>query len=222
VSDLSGDPIGLTRDRLVGAWHATDLRPVLGAGAASGLLVAITGWQAGGEPQRLATVAVPCAGLLAVALATAVDERPAGVLAASPTTLRRRLLSRLVVVAALVALVTTILAVALLAFAEGQGPWPWRRMALELAALGLVSVGLAAQGRRWFPDVPGGLTAAGVLGVAWLGWLLIPTPSGWVEALDALPDLTLVGGAVVLGGGLLWRATTDPARPQGRLRASTR
>jgi hypothetical protein len=210
----------MLRDRLVGAWHATDLRPVLGAGAAAAVLVAIAGWRADGEAGRLVTIVLPCAGLLAVALTTAVDERPSDLLAASPTTLRRRLLTRLAVVAALVGVVAVSLAVELLALAHGEADWPWGTWALQLCVIALLATGLAAQGRRWFPGLPGGMSAAAVLGLLWLAALLFAPPAWVRDALDALPQHLAAGALAAAGGGLLWWATADPA--QVILRARTR
>jgi len=206
-------------EQLAAAWRATDLRPLVGASVLATAVAVIVSSGAHGDATRLDLAVLACAGVLAVALATAVDEAPATLLAPSPTTVRRRLATR-TLIAAVVLLLVGVGPTAVVLAAGGQHAWA-RPMA-DLAALALLALGIAAAGHRHLPEVPGGLVAAAVLGPLGLLVTLVQPPKALATWLASLPDGAVLMAGPALGMALLGWATRDPAAPQPRLRASTR
>jgi hypothetical protein len=190
---------------LLGAsWHALSHRKVLGGcTAAAALVLATAPWL--DRPGAAVPVLRGAAVLLACAVAFAVDDAAASILAASPTTLRRRLTSRIALAGALAA--TTWSALVLLATARADAV-PAGALSLEAATLGAIAVAAAAGLHTWHgitepavltaPLVLGAVLAANLLPPDWA--LLAPDPSvpGWQAAhyrwagVLALAAVTLV------------------------------
>lgn len=193
------------------AWRALPRRTLLGGCAAALVLGAAAAPRiddAGDTVLLLRGAEV----LLAGTLAFAFDDAAAVVLAASPTSLRRRLLVALGLCAALVAAVWGVLVVEAAVLADASAV---PGLTVELVALSAIGAATAAGLRTWRGHVePGVLAAPAVLGtliaVAVLPAsldMLHPSPDwpGWDGAVVRWAVVAAVMALVVV------RATRDPA-----------
>lgn len=194
--------------RALGATTGVPWRPValLTAGGV-GLLLLGAAWGGSSVAGTAVTVGVP---LLAAAAAYVLDEAADEAVAAAPTSLRARSVTRLVVATVIVGLGA--LALGVVALRSGTGAQAG--FTVQLVGLTLVAVAASAAARRRVAepgDAVGGALLALVLTLA-----LSHPLDRWVSLFPPEPDLrwgvSLALWATVAVAGLagLWVATRDP------------
>jgi len=194
--------------RALGATTGVPWRPVaLLTASGVALLLLSAAWSDSPVAGTAVTVGVP---LLAAAAAYVLDEAADEAVAAAPTSLRARSVTRLVVAAVIVGLG----ALALGVVALRSGSSAKAGITVQLVGLALVAVAASAAARRRVAepgDVVGGALLALVLTLA-----LSHPLDRWVSLFPSEPDLRW-GGYVALWAAVavasvagLWVATRDP------------
>jgi len=194
--------------RALGATTGVPWRPVaLLTVSGVGLLLVGAVWRDSPVAGTAVTVGVP---LLAAAAAYVLDEAADEAVAAAPTSLRARSVTRLVVAAVIVGLGA--LALGFVALRSGSSAKAG--ITVQLVGLALVAVAASAAARRRVAepgDVVGGALLALVLTLA-----LSHPLDRWVSLFPSEPDLRW-GGYVALWAAVavasiagLWVATRDP------------
>ena len=194
--------------RALGATTGVPWRPValLTAGGV-GLLLLGAAWGGSSVAGTAVTVGVP---LLAAATAYVLDEAADEAVAAAPTSLRARSVTRLVVATVIVGLGA--LALGVVALRSGTGAQAG--FTVQLVGLALVAVAASAAARRRVAepgDAVGGALLALVLTLA-----LSHPLDRWVTLFPAEPDLrwgaslALWATVAVASVAGLWVATRDP------------
>ena len=172
-----------------------------------GLLLVGAVWTGSSVAGTAVTVGVP---LLATATAYVLDEAASEAVAAVPTSLRARSVTRLVVAAAIVGLGA--LALGVVALRSGSGAKAG--ITVQLAGLVLVAVAASATLRRRVAE-PGETVGGGLLALV-LALALTHPFDRWVDLFPSEPDqrwgasLALWGAVAVASLTALWVATRDP------------
>ena len=172
-----------------------------------GLLLVASVWTGGSIARTAVTVGVP---LMAAATAYVLDEAASEAVAAVPTSLRARSVTRLVVAAAIVGLGA--LALGVVALRSGSGAKAGSTV--QLVGLALVAVAAAAAARRRVAE-PGEAVGGALLALV-LTLVLSHPLDRWVSLFPSEPDLrwgvslALWAAVAVASVAALWVATRDP------------
>ena len=194
--------------RALGATTGVPWRPValLTAGGV-GLLLLASVWSGSSVAGTAVTVGVP---LLAAATAYVLDEAASEAVAAVPTSLRARSVTRLVVAAVIVGLGA--LALGVVALRSGSGAKAG--ITVQLVGLALVAVAASAAARRRVAE-PGEAVGGALLALV-LTLVLSHPLDRWVSLFPSEPDLrwgaslALWAAVAVASVAGLWVATRDP------------